>query len=208
MRPRIDVCTDYGTYKPPEGLTGRERLVLENLKLVVHHAFKMAMRPGRFQPEVEDLVQCGMLGLLRAANWAGDGEARFDPARGQFSTYASIWIRRMLIWAMRRDGVVTGGSRLEGEARLMRGADQFDAERDSVCSHDDPEDQSEQIERLLAALKKLKPTEAYVIRRRFGLEGEPATLEAIAQSISRSRQRVQQIEKRALEKIPALMLTA
>ncbi|AZQ54131.1 sigma-70 family RNA polymerase sigma factor [Burkholderia cenocepacia] len=50
-----------------------------------------------------------------------------------------------------------------------------------------------------ALLRSVTPTEADVLRRRFGLGGaEPDTYDAIAQDAGMSRERVRQIEKRAL----------
>ncbi|WP_275890757.1 sigma factor-like helix-turn-helix DNA-binding protein, partial [Burkholderia sp. LMG 13014] len=48
-------------------------------------------------------------------------------------------------------------------------------------------------------LRSVTPAEADVLRRRFGLGGaEPDTYDAIAQDAGMSRERVRQIEKRAL----------
>lgn len=52
---------------------------------------------------------------------------------------------------------------------------------------------------VVALLKSVTPLEADVLRRRFGIGGaEPATYDAIAKRSGMSRERVRQIERRAL----------
>jgi len=61
-----------------------------------------------------------------------------------------------------------------------------------------------------AALDRLKPKEKVVIERRFGLVGKrPQTLEQIGRSMALTRERVRQIESKALEKLgrgPCVMI--
>jgi len=67
------------------GRAAQERLILHNLRLVVHWAQRMtARRAGG--PARDDLIQAGAIGLITAVR-------RFDPRRGtRFSTYAVPWI--------------------------------------------------------------------------------------------------------------------
>lgn len=59
---------------------------------------------------------------------------------------------------------------------------------------------------LLTVFDDLAPNERTVLRRRFGLEGDtPETLEAIARSLSLSRERVRQIEANGLRKLRSLL---
>jgi RNA polymerase primary sigma factor len=59
---------------------------------------------------------------------------------------------------------------------------------------------------LVSMLDDLAPNERTVLRRRFGLEGEPPeTLEAIGRRLALTRERVRQIEAAGLRKLRALL---
>ena len=69
------------------GTRARSRLVLSNIRLVAKFANDPSVR-GRL--DMDDLVQVGLLGLMRAAD-------RYDPAfETRFSTYAVWWIRQSI----------------------------------------------------------------------------------------------------------------
>jgi RNA polymerase primary sigma factor len=57
-------------------------------------------------------------------------------------------------------------------------------------------------EKVTLLLQTLTPREAHIIRRRFGIgELEDATLEEIGHEFSVTRERIRQIEERALSKL-------
>lgn len=60
---------------------------------------------------------------------------------------------------------------------------------------------TEQNEILNNALSRLTPGEEMVIRARFGLDGPPQSLHDIAERDGRSRERIRQVEARALRKL-------
>jgi RNA polymerase primary sigma factor len=58
-------------------------------------------------------------------------------------------------------------------------------------------------------LRELSETEELVLRARFGfLNGRPCTLSEVSQQVGRSRERVRQIEKRALSTLRARALAS
>lgn len=68
------------------GKRAKDKLILCNMRLVVQVAKKYLPRARSMG--MEDLLQEGVLGLIRAAE-------KFDPARGfRFSTYSYWWIRQ------------------------------------------------------------------------------------------------------------------
>ena len=72
------------------GKRAQDRMVQANLRLVVMIARKYAHRNSETGITIDDLVQEGSLGLMRAAE-------KYDPARGyKFSTYAYWWIRQTI----------------------------------------------------------------------------------------------------------------
>lgn len=64
----------------------KEKLILHNLKLV-NWVAKKYYNPEK--NEFDDLFQVGVIGLMKAIE-------RFDPSRGGFSTYATIWIKQSI----------------------------------------------------------------------------------------------------------------
>ncbi|WNZ07460.1 sigma-70 family RNA polymerase sigma factor [Streptomyces sp. 11x1] len=74
----------------------RDCLVLHNQRLV-HSLIRSYLEQGL---EYEDLVQHGVLGLMRAAR-------KFDPAKGyKFSTYATWWVRQSVSRAIADEGAL------------------------------------------------------------------------------------------------------
>ncbi len=223
----------------------RQRLIEANLRLVVSVA-KRYLGRGL---SIEDLIQEGNMGLMRAA-------CRYDYRKGyKFSTYATWWIRQAITRALAEHSRtvrlpvhviehITNYQKLcrqmvqelgrepqmdevarrlgipEEKLKQMLGSSKdvlsletpVGDEEDSQLLDfiEDPhaispleeamrEDLRSRIEEVL---KTLNPKEAEVIRLRYGLDDQgPYTLEEVGRLLSITRERVRQIESRAMKKL-------
>jgi RNA polymerase sigma-32 factor len=216
-------------------------------------AVSMAGRFRRYDVAYDDLIQQGMLGLMRAAE-------KFDPENGaRFSTYAIWWIRAsmqdyvMRNWslvrtgtnatqkklffhlkkALSRDQITADGAsgqvaRLaaaldvpESEVEAMLGrmsgpdlsldAPQSDEGRSWVDALEDDApatetavmdrlDVTRQRAALRAALSDLPEREQRIVTARH-LSDEPATLSDLGAELGVSKERVRQLEERALARL-------
>jgi RNA polymerase primary sigma factor len=223
----------------------RDQLVHANLRLAVHIAYGYRARGL----PLEDLIQDGNLGLMRAAE-------KFDFRRGfKFSTYATAWVRQSITRGLadcvrlirlpvhvvekvnlfhrtHRDlsrgrdsdaGVDEVAKQLsmssEAARRLLRsdrqvhaleecGTDSAPGTLDAPLIVDDSADPlqaavdrslSAAIERILA---DFDPRDRKVLTLRFGLDGtDPMTLDEVGQLFNVTRERIRQIEAKAIRKL-------
>lgn len=169
----------------------REQIANTNLALVL----AMAKRTRMSEMDFADVVSEGNMALLRAVD-------KFDCGRGfKFSTYAC----RAILKAFSRHGMKTTKHRqrfptdfdpkLEKSDFLERKRDEF--ERDAA----------DEVRRIVSENRAdLSDIERTVIEHRFGIENPEAaersmTLEQVGQIIGVTKERVRQIQNKALEKI-------
>jgi RNA polymerase sigma factor (sigma-70 family) len=170
----------------------KNRLVKSNLRLVVNIAKRHIGSVSNFF----ELVSDGNISLMRAVE-------KFDYSRGfKFSTYASWAIMKNYARTIpeenyRMDRFMTGKDEL-----LEAGADQRFATDEGIQELD-----SGVKESIEEVLEKLTPREREVIERRFGLGGGPGpqTLEEVGQRFGVTKERVRQIETKALEKLRTMI---
>jgi RNA polymerase sigma factor (sigma-70 family) len=175
----------------------RDQIAQTNLALVL----AMAKRTRMSEVDFSDLVSEGNMALLRAVD-------KFDVARGfKFSTYAC----RAILKAFSRSGVKLSKYRqlfpTDFDPKLEK-SDFMEKKR-----QDQEEDCADEIRRIMDENRaELTQIEQEVIEHRFGLgnrresgqeqaEGEPLTLEQVGRIIGVTKERVRQIQNKALEKI-------
>lgn len=165
----------------------RDRLVEANMRLVFSIVKKFVNRNNAF----DDLLSDGIVALMRAVD-------KFDYDRGfRFSTYATQVVRRNAY----RNVVQKQNERAKMIDGLQEmGLDLSDEERQPAISE---RRWHELRSRLAVMLGDLDRREKFIIRARFSLGSHRRvhTLQALADRLGVSKERVRQLEKRALDKL-------
>ena len=168
----------------------RDRIVEANMRLVFSIVKKFVNATNQF----DDLLSDGIVALMRAVE-------KFDYGRGfRFSTYATQVVRRnayreVVQNQQDRAKVVSGVEDL--------GLDVSDEVRESAISE---KRWHELRARLSVMLGDLDRREKFIIRARFSLGSHRRvhTLQALADRLGVSKERVRQLERRAMEKLRAM----
>ena len=186
----------------------KNKLVEANLRFVV----KIANEYLGYM-DIEDLINEGNLGLMHAAE-------KFNPSTGnKFITYAVWWIRAYIQKAIRETS--TGIKFPSHKFDEMKKSKWKLARLDKAVGKDEekatladfivderimnPEESflihQTELE-LKQFIKELKPNEKAVIIKRYGLDGkDPMTLSEIGSILGFSKERIRQLESRALNQL-------
>jgi RNA polymerase primary sigma factor/RNA polymerase sigma factor len=170
-----------------EAISTKNQIVRANLRLVVSIA-KRHVGPAE---NFFELVSDGNMSLMRAVE-------KFDFARGyKFSTYAS--------WAIMKNfaRTIPDAHRHRDRFRTSQGemfSTTEDARSDQVELESSQMQRQGQVEKILG---RLDEREQKIIIRRFGLQRgqEPLTLKQVGAELGVTKERIRQIEARALSKL-------
>ena len=170
----------------------KNRLIQANLRLVVN----IAKRHVGPQANFFELISDGNMSLMRAVD-------KFDFTRCfKFSTYASWAIMKNFARSVpqegvRRDRFMTGRDELLEMSRDLR----FEGEE---AYHEPDISVRQNVERVLS---ELETREREIVMRRFGLGDQPGpqTLEEVGKHFGVTKERIRQIETRALNKLRGLL---
>ncbi len=181
----IEKCLD-------DAVEVKNTLIRSNLRLVVSIAKKHVKPNGNFFEMVSD----GNISLIRAIE-------KFDFSRGfKFSTYAT--------WAIMKNYARSIPAEHTQLDRYRTGSDEF-----FMSSADQRSDQFEQEmvnhrqhEAIIRILNRLDERERNIIMYRFGLnqDTEPQTLEELGGRFGVTKERIRQLESRALNKLRKIAL--
>ncbi len=187
------------------------RLVVHNLRLVVW----MARKVPRVGITLADLVQEGCTGLMIAAG-------RFDPKRGfRFTTYAFYWVKQTMYRALhnqcslirwpvyravtlipamikrREDGLKPGEKPVHSfDGKIQRRLWMLSLAAENPIDLTVRHQARAAIETTLLQLKR---KQRLIVERRYGLNnGDEETLESIGLDMGLTRERIRQIQEKAL----------
>ncbi|MEO8271741.1 MAG: sigma-70 family RNA polymerase sigma factor [Aureliella sp.] len=168
----------------------RDNIVKANVRLVISIVKKFANPQCSF----DDLLSDGIMSLMRAVD-------KFDYQLGfRFSTYATQIVRRNTYRVV-----------MDRQEERFRVANSLSEQGLEIAEELEPSSMSEQRWHMLRGhmrelLDKLDRREKFIIRARFSLGSHRRvqTLQKLADRLQISKERVRQLEKRALEKLTAM----
>lgn len=181
-------------------LEARNTLIVHNMRLVAH----IAKKYQNADEDMEEMISIGTIGLIKAV-------MTFHPEKGsRLSTYAARCIDNELLMHLRnrrkaaREVSIYEPIGTDKEGNQINFMDIIESEEPDVIELMDKNGKISQLQKLLPEV--LTDRERQIIILRYGLvDDKPVTQKQIAVKLGISRSYVSRIEKRALEKIRAVL---
>lgn len=194
-------------WKEKKDVNARNKLVESNLKFVA----SVARNYRGLGLSYSDLIQEGNAGLFKAID-------RFEPERGhKFISYAVNWVRQSILEALNKKNSLKSTelpnetideNDVSNENYYSHNIDEFSLENAYVDLSDDEKRREQDI--TAAAnflLTGLTNREKYIVCQYNGInEKKPRTLEEIGCDLGLTKERVRQINEKAMKKLRAYAL--
>lgn len=185
-------------YKNNHDIGARDLLVSANLKFVANVAKSYQGRGLSYA----DLIAEGNIGLLKAID-------KFDGNKGcKIISYSVWWIRQSILEALGKKAMIKSEDLPEDYERQPEDDELFVSDttlpKNSPFVYDtDSETRDKEIaETVKILIKNLSEREKRIVTEYYGLNGEkPKTLEEIGRGMNLTKERVRQINEKALKRL-------
>lgn len=185
-------------WKEKHDINARNKLIEANLKFVAN----VAQHYKGMGLSYSDLIQEGNNGLFRAVD-------KFEPERGnKFISYAVNWIRESILTALKKRNSLSSDELPENIDNIDD--DSIESNYTDECFIEQINDNQREkdintIIKLL--LKELSPRERFIVTKYNGInEKKTKTLEEIGNELGLTKERVRQINEKAMKKLRAAAL--
>lgn len=184
-----------------------ETLVMSHARLV----FQFARKLSQNKADQEEMISEGLLGLIKAADV-------FDLDRKvRFSTYARWWVRNGVVaaYSRLRSVVDTPASPRNQDSPVFERYENADGDELEKVHCPDPTPEEHAIAKshqgrlrnsIVSAMTDLAEIEREIVLER-NLRAEPTSVEDLSQRLGISRERLRQVERRAISKLKYELLS-
>ena len=191
----------WRNFREHNDMTARERLIKANLKFVptIAKQFKGCGLP------FADIIEEGNIGLIKAID-------RFDPKRdNKVISYAVWWIRKCILEAIEKKGLLETEN-IDDIYKQVNDDDEIIPDEDNVKvivpeknSFEDDSEPTFNVKQIVEELfDGIPERERSIISDYYGLYGDnPKTLDEIGLEINLTKERVRQLNEKALKKMRA-----